>query len=249
MAPLVTHLVVGERAFARLQRFGDGDYGAFLLGCVLVDVNHFSDVERQTTHFVGGFDEEGAGALRGGCASFLGQLDGLLRRPWRVLAADERAFVAGYLCHLAADEAWKLLVWKALHTLGIRSLADLPVPREVVMTAFGVLSGEMFLDFPSVVSALRDVPIPDVLAHIPHDALRRMWDVVKEPMMDGRTRESYFELLKRKGKTVAEVEAVRHQHVVHWEGAVALIRGWGGVEPCVQAGVRRSLDTLPRLWR
>ena len=53
MAPLVTHLVIGERVFAQSPQFDSADYGPFLLGCVLVDVNNFSGMDRRRTHFVG----------------------------------------------------------------------------------------------------------------------------------------------------------------------------------------------------
>ena len=39
MAPLTTHVVIGERVFGPSRQFDRADYGAFLLGCVLVDVN------------------------------------------------------------------------------------------------------------------------------------------------------------------------------------------------------------------
>ena len=183
MAPLVTHLVVGERVFARLRKLDPQVYGPFLLGCLLVDVNHFSRLDRCRTHFTQGGDDDGADTPCGGCAEFLAQIPGLLPRPWPALFDHERAFVAGYLCHLAMDEAWKQLVWKALHALGIRSVVDLPVPGDVLMTAFGVLSSEMFLDFPSVVLALNDVEVPGVMAHVPQEALRAMWPV-RRPAME-----------------------------------------------------------------
>ena len=63
MASWVTHLVVGERVFAQLQQFGEQEYGAFLLGCVLVDVHTFSDVDRRATHFVGRLEEDGVDAF------------------------------------------------------------------------------------------------------------------------------------------------------------------------------------------
>jgi hypothetical protein len=75
-----------------------------------------------------------------------------------------------------------------------------------------------------------------------------MWDVVKAHVVNGKTPESYFEMLKRAGKTSAEIQAVRHQHDVHWQGAVALIQDGGGVEPYIQAATQRSVATLPRLW-
>ena len=248
MAPLVTHLVVGERVFAPLQQFGDEEYGSFLLGCVLVDVHGFSDVDRRTTHFVGRLEEDGTDAFNKSCTNFLSQLDDLLLRPWGELASAEQAFVAGYLCHLAADEDWKQFGWNVLQTLEIPSLADFPVPGEVFLTAFDVLSSEMYVDFPSVTSALNDVAIPNVLAHVPHEAFQAMWDIAQEHVADGRTPESYFEMLRRLGQTDAELQEIIHQHDVYWDDAVSWITDFGGVEPRIHAGVERSLEVIPRLW-
>ena len=248
MAPLVTHLVVGERVFAQLQRFNDKDYGYFLLGCVLVDVNSFSDMDRRVTHFVGRLQEDGADAFNRSCANFLSQLDGLLIRPWSELTSAEQAFVGGYLCHLAADETWKQFSWNMLRALGIQSLADLPVPGGVIFTAFGVLSSKMYVDFPAVVSALSDVVIPHVLTHVPHDAFQATWNIVEEYMLTGGTPQSYFEMLKREGRADSEIQEIIRRHDVHWEDAVALIHDGGGVEPYIQAGVERSLEVIPHLW-
>jgi hypothetical protein len=248
MAPLVTHLVVGERTFAQLQQLDNEDYGPFLLGCVLVDVHGFSSIDRRETHFVGRLEEDGADAFNKSCANFLNQLDGLLLRPWSQLASAERAFVTGYLCHLAADEDWKRFGWNILQRLGISSLAQVPVPGDVVMTAFDVLSSQMYVDFTTIASALKDAVIPNVLAHVPHDAFQAMWDIAKEHVMTGDTPESYFEMLKREGKTAAEIREVIRQHDVYWEDALALIHDLGGVEPRIQASVRRSLEVIPHLW-
>ncbi len=250
MAPLVTHLVIGERVFAQLQRFNEGDYGPFLLGCVLVDVHGFSDVDRRRTHFVGRLEEDGADAFNRSCANFLSQLDGLLLRPWSDLTSTERAYVAGYLCHLAADEAWKLFSWNVLRALGATSWAeaDLSVPGDVVMTVFDVSSSRLYVDFPTVVSALNDVEIPNVLTHVPHEAFQAMWGIVKEHVTTGDTPESYFEMLKRLGQTDAELREVIRQHDVYWEDAVALVHDTGGVEPRIRAGVERSLEVIPHLW-
>ncbi len=248
MASWVTHLVVGERVFAQLSQFGEREYGAFLLGCVLVDLHAFSDVDRRTTHFAGCLEEDGVDAFTKSCTNFLSQLDDVLRRPWSELASTERAFVAGYLCHLAVDEDGKRFGWDILRATGLKSLADFPVPGEVFYTAFDVLSSELYVDFPAVALALEKASIPDVLTHIPYDALQTMWTIAKEHLMDGRTAESYFEMLEREGKTDAEIQAVHHEHDVYWEDAMTAIRDLGGVEPRIQAGVERSLEMTPRLW-
>ncbi len=248
MAPLITHLVVGERVFAQLRRFDPASYGSFLLGCALVDVHGFSDIDRRVTHFVGRLHEDGEDAFRKSCDNFLERLDTLLVRPWRELAQHERAFVAGYLCHLAADEVWKRLGQDVMLALGINSLADTPVPGEVFMTAFDVSSSEMYIDFFSVASELNAASVPDVLTHVPYAVFRRMWRIVKPHVMDGRTAESYFEMIKRLGRTTAQVQAVRREHKVYWEDTVAWIAELGGVEPYILNAARRSLEVLPRLW-
>lgn len=250
MAPLATHLVIGERVFVQIQHFDPTPpvYGAFLLGCVLVDVNNFEPIDRRQTHFVGHLDEDGEDAFKKSCTNFLSQLPSLLLHPWDNLARTEQAFVAGYLCHLAADEPWKAFAWNLLQTLEITSHADLPVPTGVILTAFSVLSREMLVDPAAVTSALNHASIPHVLAHIPHGALQRMRDVAQAYMLDDRTPESYFKLLERQGKTNAEVQAVRQQHDLHWESAIALIRDTGGVEPYIQTAVERAVHTVPQLW-
>jgi hypothetical protein len=248
MAPLVTHLVIGERVFAATQRFDDAEYGPFLLGCVLVDVHGFSAIDRRVTHFVGRLDEDGTDAFSKSCVNFLGRLDRLLLRPWDELTNAERAFVAGYLCHLAADEDWKQFGWDILQALELSSLADLPIPGDVFLTAFDVLSSELTIDPAAVASALSCARIPDVLTHVPYAYLQGMWDIAKAHVMAGGTPASYFEMLKRQGKPNVEIEAVIHQHTVYWEAAVAAVLEFGGVEPRVRASVQRSLDVIPRLW-
>jgi hypothetical protein len=51
VAPLITHLVVGERVYRQLDWFGPADHGAFLLGWILVDVHLCSPIHRRETHF------------------------------------------------------------------------------------------------------------------------------------------------------------------------------------------------------
>ena len=250
MAPLITHLVIGERVFRQLRHFDPTPtvYGSFLLGCLLVDANHFSDVDRRQTHFVGRLDEDGADAFEKSCANFLRQLDGLLLRPWDDLTPREQAFVAGYLCHLTADETWKAFTWRLLQTLDITSWVDFPLPGEVVLTVVSVLSSRVLTDLRAVAAALNDASIPHVLTHVPHDAFQNMWDITQAYALDGRTRESYFDMLERAGKTSAEIEAVRQQHDLYWEGATALIHEVGGVEPYIQNASRHAMRVVSQLW-
>lgn len=247
MAGEITHLVVGERIFAELRCFGPGAYGAFLLGCVLPDVQTIGGIDRRTTHFVGRLHEDGEDSFRKSCDNFLEQLDTLLVRPWSEMVERERAFVAGYLCHLAADESWKRMGRDMMRALGIASLADMPVPGEVAITAFDVFSHEMYTDVTAVAASLAGAVVPDVLTHVPHRAFQTMWNVVKPHAMDGKAAESYFEMLERLGKSTKQVEAARREHAVHWSDAVDLIDGKEGVGRYIQDATRRSLEVLPRL--
>lgn len=249
MPATITHLVIGESVFTHLGEFDSADYGAFLLGCVLVDVHCCSHIDRRTAHFSERFDKDGANAFDRSCANFLAQLDSLLVRPRERLASAERAFITGYLCHLAADEEWKRFDVEVMDTLGIRWWVDLSVPVSVIMSAFEVLSSELYRDSAAVSSALDSVSVPEVLTHVSHDVFQAMWNTIKTHAMDGSTLESWFKILGGLGKTTAEIRAERRKNGEYWEDAEALIDDFfGGVRPRVQAMVQRSLQTLPRLW-
>ena len=250
MASITTHLVIGERVFTRLPQLDPADLGSFLLGCLLVDVHWFSDIDRFTTHFAERFDGEGPYAFNRSCVNFMRRLDRLLIRPWDELTSAEQAFIAGYFCHLAADEDWKRFDWHMLHTLGIRWWADLPVPGDVIVSAFDVLSSELYIDFPTVKAALSDISIPNVLTHVPHATFQMTWEIAQIHIMSGSTLYSALKMFKRMGKTSAEMQTVRHQHEVYWEHAVAFIQDdFGGVQPRIQAMVQRSLERMPLLYQ
>lgn len=248
MAPLITHLVIGERVFLQWQRFDPADYGSFLLGCILVDVHFCGSIDRCRTHFAERLAIDGDNGFNRSCANFLEQLGDLLARPWDELKSPGRAFVAGYLCHLAADEDWKRFDWNVLQTLGMRWWIELPVPVSVLLTAFDVLSSRLYADQRAVASALSGASVPDVLTHIPHSAFQAMWNIVKAHAMDGSTPESYFDVLQQMGKTDAEIQVARHQHQAYWEDAIALMQDFFGDVPSrVQAMVQRSLEVMPQL--
>jgi len=246
MPPLTTHLVVAERVFPHLKEFSAAEYGAFLTGNLVVDVNGFTSVARRTTHFVGRLDEDGEAAFTESCANFLDQRERLLLRPWGNLTLEERAFVAGYLCHLAADEPWKALGARLQQELGLASLQDMAVPPAVVLTASSVLSHALFADFAAVTAALNTAP-PDVFTHVAHADFLRMWDIVRLPLSKGDSPESFFGMLARSGREVAELQKVREQHARYWDAAVALIEQVGGVAAFVAEAVAHALEILPAL--
>ena len=52
-------------------------------------------------------------------------------------------------------------------------------------------------------------PVPDVFTHVAYDDFLTMWNAVKLPLLKGDSPESFFEMLARNGKSVAEVETIR----------------------------------------
>ncbi|MCP4537050.1 MAG: hypothetical protein GY832_07870 [Chloroflexi bacterium] len=248
MAALISHLTIGERVSVQIPSLRSSAlvYGAFLLGCVLVDANNYYGLERQQTHFV---ELTGKGAPRGGYIKFLGQLDSLLQRPWDSLSKPEQAFVAGYLCHLAADEAWIEVSWRLLHKLGLNTWNDLSVPTVVMLITFNKLSRDLLQDWPAIDLALNDITIPEVFGHVPTEAFQRMWDVAQAYALDGGTIESYAKLLEGRGKTRAEIDAVRQYGEDDRKGVMALIGQVGGIEQFIQASVERSVQVVPQLWQ
>jgi len=252
MPTFVTHLVIGERVFARMndmrRALGSKGYGSFLLGCMLVDVNVFTGMDRRQTHFVGRLKQDGTRAFRQSSRTFLDRLDTLLLRPWSELTSPERAFVTGYLCHLAADEAWKAYTWQWMKKLGIDSLVAFPVPGDVFLTAFDTLSIGLYRDRDALATAMDGAAIPDVFTHIPHSDLEEMWRVAKPHALGGGTPESYFAMLERSGKSAGQMRQVRQQHAQYMAPAIDLIQELGGVEPPICQAIERSIQTLPQLW-
>ena len=249
MAPIVMHSVIGERVYAQIEPLAQTQaLGTFLLGCMLVDVNAFSDLDRRQTHFAGRPNEDGENAFYEGTRTFLSQLNQLLRRPWPSLTPDEQAFVAGYLCHLAADEAWKSTLWRALWAMGITSADQFPIPGGVVLTAYSVLSTQYYLDTAAVADALRQAAIPDVLTYLPHEALVHMWRIVKPCAIEDFSADCYLAMLERQGRTAAEVADRRRLHERYMDEALAFIKGSFDVETMIQATVDRSLQVVPALW-
>lgn len=248
MPPITTHLVIGERIFAHLPGLNPSDRGGFLLGCALVDVHGYT-VDRRTTHFAGRLDREGDLAFGKSCANFVAGLDGLLTRPRGQLESEELAFVAGYLCHLAADENWKQFDWDLRQESGAYVWTDLPTPGDVILTAFDVLSADLYADHASVASDLGRAVIPDVFSHVSHQPLSRTWDVIREHVISGSTRQSALATIERTAGGGEEEQAIRRLHETHWEDAVRVIKTHlGGVRSRVRDMVRQSRETMARLW-
>jgi hypothetical protein len=250
MAPLVTHLVIGERVFAQTQYLDPAPsiYGTFLLGCVLVDANGFTEIDRRQTHFAGRLEDDGENAFKSSCASFLSQRNVILRSPWDELTQADQAFVMGYLCHLAADEVWKEMGWKMLQALGIKSFAESPIAGEVFLTVYDILSCQTFANWPAATYALNRTLVPNVFTHVPYEAFEKMWEIARPQILAGGTAESYFNMLERLGTSQAEIQKTRLQHELYWDDASSFVHNAGGVEPYLQAAVERAVNMLPQLW-
>ncbi len=249
MAASITHLVVGERVFRQIPHFNSRQAvrGSFLLGCVLVDVHVFHDISRRQTHFVGRF-EEGRDSQSQSCSNFLKQRDALLRRPWNSLRPDERAFVMGYLCHLAVDECWKDQGWRLVQELEISSWIDLPVPFDVLLTAFDFLSRKELIDPETTFAALLSTTVPDTFGHILYETWRHQWDIVREYVMSDGTPGAYIKMLGDADKPEDKIQEAKRQHDVYWEDAINLFNGMGGVMPFLQTAAAKTIDVIPISW-
>jgi hypothetical protein len=254
MAPLSTHLVIGERIYPTIRSLRrDPDlYGPFLLGCVLVDVNGFTTgdrhIDRRTTHFVGRPEEDGPAAYQRSCAHFLEQLPALLQRPWDRLSPAGQAFAGGYLCHLAVDEAWKQKVRATLSALGVASIKDIPVPVDVLLTLFDVLSKQRFRDFAAVAQALNGAVVPDIFTHVPIAAFVDMWAVAKPHVLGAASAETYFGMQVALGRSEEHVMLARQQHEAHWAGCVAFAGRMGGLDALLEPAIERAAQVTPALF-
>jgi len=195
MAPFTTHLVLGERLFAHLiEMFGSLDYGSFLAGSVLVDVHVFSKIERQTTHFADRFEKKGRFGFDKSCRNFVNRIDDLLLRQWIKLTGNERGFVLGYFCHLAADENWKQFDWDVYQEQGKYIWSDLPLSGDILLTVFNVESGKCYNDFPTVAMALGGAPQMKMFSHVSYGEFNRAWEILKKHLEQRSTLESFLEM-------------------------------------------------------
>jgi hypothetical protein len=102
MASPFVHLAVADAVAPRADIHGD-DFAPFLFGSVAPDVDKIGLCSRETSHFWS-FSEDVSGALK--------LLRAYPQLAARRLAAPERAFIAGYLCHLVTDEQWMFTIYR-----------------------------------------------------------------------------------------------------------------------------------------
>ena len=249
MPYIVTHRVVGELVLARLDRLSPAHLGPFLLGNVLVDLHLVERAERVDTHFCEHLARDGPLAFDKSAANMLANLGSLLVRPWAELSEAEHAFVAGYLCHLAADEEFRRFSLEEMDRLGHLWSQNLPFSPSVVMTVYNVQGHALSPDPQAMAASLASVRVPDVFTHVDHDALLFMWEIARPHAIDGGSIESFLEFMDRAGIPPEAVARQKRQHAEHWDEAVAFTREFfGSVEVRVEAMVAHAMDVLPRLW-
>ena len=249
---MITHRVVGEFVLARSGYLSPAHLGPFLLGNVLVDLHMVEPIklaERVDTHFCEHMVRDGPLAFDQSAANMLANLGSLLARPWAALSEGEQAFVAGYLCHLAADEEFEQFGIEKMDRLGYLWWRELPYSGLVVLAVYNVHGWALLPDPQAASAAMASTQVPDVFAHVDHDALLAMWELVRPHALDGGTVESFVDLLTRAGFSQRDVARQRRQLAEHWDEAVAFTREFfGGVEARIEAMVARALLTLSALW-
>jgi hypothetical protein len=244
MAASITHLVVGERVFKQIIHLDPSPdvYASFLAGCTLVDVHAFHDIDRRITHFVGRLDDDGEDAYRKSCTHFIEGLDQILKKQWKALSQSERAFVSGYLCHLAVDECWKELGAQWFQKLNITSYKDFPVHPDVMLTAFDFLSHKQLMDPTDTFAVLETVQIPDVFSHVPYETFCQQWEVIRDYLKSDATPEAYAGMLKQAGRYNEKVQLEMERRFAAWEKAIELINSVGGEIPFIIGAVTRSIE-------
>ncbi len=250
MVASVTHLVIGEQVLRGIDFFPAKPEidCAFLAGCILVDIHAFQPVDRRITHFVGRIEEDGEEAFQKSCSVFLSRLDTLLKAPWDKLSQPKRAFVSGYLCHLAVDECWKKLGWQLFQTLGISDWRDFPVPGDVSLTAFDFLAGKGSLDFETACRRLEVIQPIDVFTHIPAELFIRQWEIIQFYVLSGARPEEQVRMLKLAGKPEDEIRASERRHIETFNKAIEWYKKYSLVKPFIHESVQHSSKMLTRLW-
>ena len=248
MATLLTHGQIGARVFPHLPRLAPEVYDSFLLGCMLVDVHVLNPADRAVTHF---YYEDPIATIngQGSCQHFLARLDDLWLRPWPALTPGEQAFTAGYLCHLAADEAWKQMDRASIQTHGLRWWRDLPVPSGVTLRVFeeGVLFAPQAPAWPP---GLAEAQVPHIFKHVSLSTFQTLWALVQPFVRVGGTPAAYLDLLARLGEVNPEIRAGVQAYEQQAGAAGAVIERYlGGVPARMDAMVARALAQTPKLWQ
>jgi len=199
MAPFMTHLVVGERVWSRLEwdgsRRGHDDYGTFLFGCLAPDMDKLCNgLEQGTTHFLPK-DEAGDYAWQRS-QRLLDHPAEYLRAPFGRLSASEQAFVLGYLCHVATDEISGRHALRIQDQLTVRGGA---LPNvDAILTVMDGRFWAMADDPRGITAALSGAAIPEgTMLFAPPVCLGAMYQIVLPHVCDGGGLDSYLDMVRR----------------------------------------------------
>ena len=107
MPPICYHLGIAEEVISRLHHpMVENQRGSFFLGSTAPDMRFFIGAKREETHFLSLDCEEGASGVNYMLEAYPGLVDS------EGLNSATRSFVAGYISHLATDEAWIYLIYR-----------------------------------------------------------------------------------------------------------------------------------------
>ena len=238
----VNHLVMAqeiradERLAALARRALEANWGPFLLGNAAPDAQTVSHQPRRETHFYDIPPSDETSAHR----AFLAAYPNLAPAP--ALASDHAAFVAGYLAHLVADEAW----WRQIFNPFFGVDADWGEWRERIFLHNVLRTHLDRVDQTrlngNVVAALRRAEPHQWLPFVTDDVLTTWRDLIVAQLLPGehvRTAEVFAERMHVSPEEVEEALASRDQMARIFEHAsrVDLM--------CYRSGVlRRSIDLI-----
>jgi hypothetical protein len=107
LPPICYHLGIAEEVISRLHHpMVKSQRGSFFLGSTAPDIRFFLGAKREETHFLPLDCEEGASGVNYMLEAHPGLVDGEGLNP------ATRSFIAGYISHLATDEAWIYLIYR-----------------------------------------------------------------------------------------------------------------------------------------
>jgi hypothetical protein len=205
VAPFLTHLVIGEQVWRALDlatpptdgRRGPGadDYGTFLFGCLAPDVDKFcAGLDQATTHFLP--KDEGYAYAWRRSKHFLDHQAELLRARFHALSVEERAFVLGYLCHVATDEISAR--WAETQEADMRASGARLPDVDAMLTAIDPRFWTLAADPKGIIGALSMAAIPRAtLPFVPAACLRAMHQIILPQVREGGGLEPYLRMVRR----------------------------------------------------
>jgi len=241
----ITHAVVGE--YVRRELFpllSVENRGSFYGGCILIDVHAFNNIDRRNTHFVGTIEEDGQNTYLQSCNKFIKDYRELISSPWENIVSYGKYFMAGYLCHLAADETWRKWGLQIYKELGLNSWSEFPVLGDYGLATFDFLSNQLFANKKEFIKEIDSLVIPNIFNHIPYSYFQKQWYVCKDYIYSDGSIEPYVNALERAGKTAKEIETIKSKCIENWGRSIEFYRRMGGAKNYILNSMTRSIEVL-----